>query len=202
MRTQTTISRGELGGLCFFGDPCTIANSLAVRKAWERPVYMGDRELGKARVTVTSDYEAWRRRREMARPSTTPAPIANNEELQAQVNALTQRVEIMGAQIQVLEEKEQASILTIDGLQRQGKKKDHEIERLKDQCADSNQQAIRASKVARTSSDSQLQEITAKSARLEAESAKQAQTIKELLQELTKTWSEIRQEREANRRLN
>ncbi|CAJ1974970.1 unnamed protein product [Sphenostylis stenocarpa] len=170
MRTQTTISRGELGGLCFFGDPCTIANSLTVRKAWEKPVYMGDRELGKARVTVTSDYEAWRRRREMARPSTTPAPIANNEELQAQVNALTQR--------------------------------DHEIERLKDQCADANEQAIRASKTARTSSDNQLQEITARLAHLEAESAQQAQTIKELSEQLLQPRLDLRQERENNRKLN
>ncbi|CAJ1938736.1 unnamed protein product [Sphenostylis stenocarpa] len=74
-----------------------MANSLAVRKAWEKPVFMGDRELGKARVAVSSGYE---------------------------------------------------------------------------------------------------------SARLEAESAKQAQTIKDLLQDLTRTRSEIRQEREANRRLN
>ncbi|CAJ1969293.1 unnamed protein product [Sphenostylis stenocarpa] len=156
MRTQTTISQGELGGLCFFRDPCTIAKSLAVRKAWEKPVFMGDRELGKARVAVSSDYEVWRKRRGMSQPSTSLLTSANSEELQAQVDALTQRIEIMGAQMRALEEREQESILTID-------------ERLKDQCADSNEQAIRASKAARTSSDSQLQEITAKSTRLEAE---------------------------------
>ncbi|CAJ1968133.1 unnamed protein product [Sphenostylis stenocarpa] len=202
MRTQTTISRGELGGLCFFRDPCTVANSLAVRRAWEKPVFMGDRELGKARVAVSGDYEVWRKRRGMSPPSTSLITCANNEELQAQVDTLTQRIEIMGAQMRALEEKEQESILAIDGLQRQCKKKDHEIERLKDQCADSNEQAIRASKAARTSSDSQLQEIIAKTARLEAESAKQALTIKDLLQDLTKARLEIRQEREANRRLN
>ncbi|CAJ1972084.1 unnamed protein product [Sphenostylis stenocarpa] len=201
MRTQTTISRGELGGLCFFGDPCTIANSLAVRKAWERPVYMGDRELGKARVAVTSDYEAWRNRRGVAQSSSTPTTSAKNEGMQAQIDALTQRIEIMGAQMRALEEKEQESILMIDDLQRQGKKKDHEIERLKDQCADANEQAIRASKTVRTSSDSQLQKITAKIAHLEAESAMQAQTIKELSEGLLKAQIDIRQERETNRKL-
>ncbi|CAJ1947830.1 unnamed protein product [Sphenostylis stenocarpa] len=180
MRTQTIISRGELGGLCFLGDPCTIANSLAVRKAWERPVYMGDRELGKARVAVTSDYEAWRNRRGVAQPSTTPTTSIRNEGLQTQIDALTQRIEIIGGQMRALEEKEQESILTIDGLRRQGKKKDHEIE---------------------TSSDSQLQEITAKTAHLEAESAKQAQKIKELSEGLLKARLDICQEREANRRL-
>ncbi|CAJ1975112.1 unnamed protein product [Sphenostylis stenocarpa] len=163
---------------------------------------MGDRELGKAWVVASSDYEKWRQKRGMSQPSTSLSTCSNSEELQNQVDALTRRIEIMGAQMKALEEREQESILTIDGLQRQCKKKDHEIERLKDQCADSNEQAIRASKAAKTSSDSQLQEITAKSAQLEAECAKQAQTIKDLLQDLTRTWSEIRQEREANRRLN
>ncbi|CAJ1938837.1 unnamed protein product [Sphenostylis stenocarpa] len=165
------------------------------------PVYMGDRELGKARVAVTNDYEAWINRRGVAQSSTTPTTSVRNEGLQTQIDALTQRIEIIRAQMRALEEKEQESILTIDGLRRQGKKNDHEIERLKDQCADANEQAIRTSKTTRTSSDSQLQEITAKTAHLEAESAKQVQTIKELSEGLLKARLDIRQEREANRRL-
>ena len=37
--------------------------------------------------------------------------------------------------MRVLEEKNEESNFIIDGLQRQCKKKDHEIERLKDECA-------------------------------------------------------------------
>ncbi|CAJ1964649.1 unnamed protein product [Sphenostylis stenocarpa] len=117
MRTQISPSREELRGLCFFGDPCNVANSLAIWRAWERPVYMGDRELGKARVVVSSDYEEWRISRGMT--------------------------EIMGAQMRALEEKEQESILTIDGLQRQCKKKDQEIEHLKDKCVDFNEETTK-----------------------------------------------------------
>ncbi|CAJ1978279.1 unnamed protein product, partial [Sphenostylis stenocarpa] len=89
MRTQTALSREELGGLCFFGDPCTVANSLAVRRAWEKPVFMGDRELGKARVSVSSEYEEWRRNRGMSQPSAPPTAPSTSGDLQSQVNALT-----------------------------------------------------------------------------------------------------------------
>ncbi|KAL2327544.1 hypothetical protein Fmac_020971 [Flemingia macrophylla] len=70
-----------------------------------------------------------------------------DSELQEKVDALTKKLEIKGAQLRALEDKEQESSFIIDGLQRQCKKKDQEIEQLKNECADFNEEAIRAAKV-------------------------------------------------------
>ncbi|KAL2318758.1 hypothetical protein Fmac_032634 [Flemingia macrophylla] len=114
----------------------------AIYRAWEKPVFVGDREL--------------------------------DRELQEKVDALTKKLEIMGAQLKALENKNEESSLIIDGLQRQCKKKDQEIERLKDECANINEKTIHATKMQKTDLDSQLREISAKIAYLEAEHAKQA----------------------------
>ncbi|KAL2336959.1 hypothetical protein Fmac_011405 [Flemingia macrophylla] len=63
MRTQTVPYKKELGGLCFFYNPSHRDGILAVCRAWEKPIYMGDGELGKPRVTVSGDYEKWRNNR-------------------------------------------------------------------------------------------------------------------------------------------
>ncbi|KAL2340389.1 hypothetical protein Fmac_008329 [Flemingia macrophylla] len=57
MRTQTVPFQEELGGLCFFRESVNLEEIHAICKAWEKPVYMGDRELGKARASVSIDYE-------------------------------------------------------------------------------------------------------------------------------------------------
>ncbi|KAL2330560.1 hypothetical protein Fmac_018141 [Flemingia macrophylla] len=56
MRTQTVPSPEEIGGLCFFHDSEHMKEVYAIRKAWGKPVFMGDRELGKARTSVSDDY--------------------------------------------------------------------------------------------------------------------------------------------------
>ncbi|KAL2322303.1 hypothetical protein Fmac_026682 [Flemingia macrophylla] len=160
----------ELGGLCFFRESVNLEELHAICKAWEKPVYMGDRELGKARASVSIDYEEWRKRRGVPQPSTLLVPASADSELQNKVDALTKKLEIMGAQ--------------------QCKKKDQEIERLKNECADFNEEAIQAAKVQKLNSDSRLQEVTAKIAHLEAEYAKQAQLIKMMQDDLTMTRSE------------
>ncbi|KAL2344572.1 hypothetical protein Fmac_005857 [Flemingia macrophylla] len=191
MRTQTVPSQEELGGLCFFRESVNLEEIHAICKAWEKPVYMGDRELGKARALVSVDYEEWRKRRGVPQPSTSLAPASADSELQDKVDALTKKLEIMGAQLRALEEKKQESSLIIDGLQRQCKKKDQEIEQLKNECADFNEEAILAAKVQKLNLDSRLQEVTAKIAHLEAEHEKQAQLIKMMQDDLTMTRSEV-----------
>lgn len=116
--------------------------------------------------------------------------------MQEQVDALTKKLEIMGAQMRVLEEKNEESSFVIDGLQRQCKKKDHEIERLKDECANLNEEATRASKMPKVEPSSQLQEVNAKITRLEAEHARQAQLIKDMQDDLLLTRSDAQQWRE------
>ncbi|KAL2318762.1 hypothetical protein Fmac_032638 [Flemingia macrophylla] len=86
--------------------------------------------------------------------------------------------------------------IVIDGLQRQCKKKDQEIEWLGDECANINEKTIRAAKMQKTESDSQLREVSAKIAHLKAEHAKQAQLIKIMQEDLTLTRSEAQQWRE------
>ncbi|KAL2334567.1 hypothetical protein Fmac_015780 [Flemingia macrophylla] len=153
-------------------------------------VFMGERELGKARASVSSDYEEWRKRRGVPQPSTSYSPTSANMELQDKVDALTRKLEIMGAQLRALEDKNEESSLVIDGLQRQCKKKDQEIEWLKDECANINEKFIRATKMQKVNPDSQLQEVTEKIAHLEAEHTKQAKLIKTMQEDFTLTRSE------------
>ncbi|KAL2340334.1 hypothetical protein Fmac_008274 [Flemingia macrophylla] len=131
MRAQTEPSQEELGGLYFFHEFVNLEELHAICKAWEKPVYIGDRELGKSQASVSIDYEEWRKRRGVPQPSTSLAPASADSELQGKVDALTKKLEIIGAQLRALEDKEQESSLIIDGLQRQCKKKDQEIEQLK-----------------------------------------------------------------------
>ncbi|KAL2318764.1 hypothetical protein Fmac_032640 [Flemingia macrophylla] len=98
MRAQTIPSQEELGGLCLFRESVNLEEIHAICKAWEKPVYMGDRELGKARASVYVDYEEWRKRRGVPQPSTSLAPASADSKLQDKVDALTKKLEIMGAQ--------------------------------------------------------------------------------------------------------
>ncbi|KAL2325763.1 hypothetical protein Fmac_024821 [Flemingia macrophylla] len=198
MRTQTVPSQKKLGGLCFFYDSDHREETHAIYRAWEKPVYVGDRELGKARASVSSDYEEWRKRRGVPHPSTSHAPAAADGELQEKVDALTKKLEIIGAQLRTLEDDNKASSFVIDGLQRQCKKKDQEIERLKDECANINEKTTRATKMQKTDPNSQLREVSAKIAHLEAEHAKQTQLIKMMQEDLTLTRSEAQQWREVS----
>ncbi|KAL2334005.1 hypothetical protein Fmac_015218 [Flemingia macrophylla] len=187
MRTQTIPSQKDLGGLRFFYDYDHQDEMHTIYRAWEKPIFVGDGELGKARVSVSSDYEEWRRRRGVSQPSTSHAPTSADRELQDKVEALTKTLEIMGAQLRALEDKDEESSLIIDGLQRQCKKKDQEIGLLKDECANINEKAIRATKMLKVNPNSQLQEVTEKIAHLEAEHTKQAKLIKIMQEDLTLT---------------
>ncbi|KAL2347439.1 hypothetical protein Fmac_001439 [Flemingia macrophylla] len=109
MRAQTVPSQEELGGLYFFHESVSLEDLHAICKAWEKPVYMGDGELGKARASVSIDYKEWRKRRGVPQPSTSLAPASANSELQDKVDALTKKLEIMGSQLRALEDKEQES---------------------------------------------------------------------------------------------
>ncbi|KAL2325868.1 hypothetical protein Fmac_024926 [Flemingia macrophylla] len=144
----------ELGGLRFFYDSDHQDEMHAICRAWEKLVFMGDRELGKARASVSSDYEEWRKRRGMPLPSTLHAPASIDRELQEKFDALTKKLEIMGAQLKALEDKNEESSLVIDGLQRQCKKKDQEIERLKDESANLNEKTIQATKMQKVNPNS------------------------------------------------
>ncbi|KAL2347429.1 hypothetical protein Fmac_001429 [Flemingia macrophylla] len=187
MRTQIVPYKEELGGLCFFYDPDHQDEMRAICRAWEKPIYIGDGELGKARVSVFSDYEECRTRRGAPQPSTSHAPTSADKELQGNVDALTKKLEIMGAQLRALEDKDEESSLIIDDLRRQCKKKDQEIEQLKDECANINEKVTQAANIPKIDPGSQFQEIIAKIAHLEAEHAKQAQLIKMMQEDLTLT---------------
>ena len=193
MRTQIVPSQEELGGLCFSYDSEHQGDIHAIRRAWERPIYEGDRELGKPRVSVLNDYHEWRSRRGIPQLSTSCMSTMPRKPLQDQVDALTKKLEILGAQMRVLEETNEESSLLIDGLRRQCKKKDHEIERLKDECANITEESIRAAKAQKVEPSSQLRSINAKIARLEAEHSRQAQLIMDMQEDLTMTRSEAQQ---------
>ncbi|KAL2344375.1 hypothetical protein Fmac_005660 [Flemingia macrophylla] len=60
MRTQTIPLNEELRGLCFFHDPSLRETMLSISRAWEKPIYIRDAELGKPRVAVSNDYKEWR----------------------------------------------------------------------------------------------------------------------------------------------
>ena len=70
MRTQIIPSQEELGGLCFSYNSEHQGDIRAIRRAWEKPIYEGDRELGKPRVSVLVDYHEWRSRRGVPQLST------------------------------------------------------------------------------------------------------------------------------------
>ncbi|XP_020206436.1 uncharacterized protein LOC109791539, partial [Cajanus cajan] len=196
MRAQIVPTKEELGGLCFGFDSEHQRDVHAIIRAWEKATYEGDLELEKPRVSVSIDYEKWRSERGVSQPSTSCATTATRKVLQEQVNTLTKKLEIQGAQMRVLEEKNEESSFRIDGLQRQCKKKDHEIERLKDECANLNEETTRASKMPKVEPSSQLQEVNAKIAHLEAEHARQAQLIKNMQEDLLLTRSDAQQWRE------
>ncbi|KAL2340344.1 hypothetical protein Fmac_008284 [Flemingia macrophylla] len=111
------------------------------------------------------------------------------------------KLEIVGVQLRALEDKDEESSLIIDGLQRQCKKKDQEIERLNDEYTNIYEKVIRVTKMQKVDPGSQLQEVTAKIAHLEAKHAKQAQLIKMMQEELALTrseaqkWWEVAQQR-------
>ena len=89
------------------------------------------------------------------------AITATRKQLQDQVDALTKTLEILGAQMRVLEEKNEESSFIIVGLQRQCKK-NQEIKRLKDERANITEETIRASKVQKVEPNSQLRHTNAK----------------------------------------
>ncbi|KAL2327533.1 hypothetical protein Fmac_020960 [Flemingia macrophylla] len=60
MRTQIIPLKEDLRGLCFFYDPSHREAMLSVSRAWEKPVHVGDEELGNSRVSVFIDYKEWR----------------------------------------------------------------------------------------------------------------------------------------------
>ncbi|KAL2325975.1 hypothetical protein Fmac_025033 [Flemingia macrophylla] len=187
MRTQTIPLKEELGGLCFFYDPSHREAMLSVSRAWEKPVYIGDRELRKPRG--------------VPHPSTQDVPTSANKELQEKVKALTKKLEIMGAQLRALEEKEEESILIIDGLQWQYKKKDQDIEQIKEECTATHEEVTHATKIQKVDSGSQLHEALKKIVQLESECAQQAQLIRMMQDDLTLTrsnvqkWWEVAQQR-------
>ncbi|KAL2330656.1 hypothetical protein Fmac_018237 [Flemingia macrophylla] len=149
MKTQTIPSKEELRGLCFFCNPSHRDEILAICRAWEKPIYNGDGGLGKPKVTISSDHEKWRSDRGVPKPSTQEAPTAVDGELQEKVDAMTKRMKIMGAQMRAHEDKNEESSLIIDGLQRQCrqcKKKDQDIEWLKDECTATNEEVAHAAK--------------------------------------------------------
>ncbi|KAL2322291.1 hypothetical protein Fmac_026670 [Flemingia macrophylla] len=174
---------------------------LFISRAWEKPVYIGDGELGKPRVAVSIDYKEWRSGRGVPQLSAQDVLTSTNKELQENVEALTKKLEIIIAQLRILEDKEEESSLVIDALQRQCKKKDQEIEQLKDECAATHEEVTRATKIQKVDSGNQLQEALKKIAQLKAERAQQAQLIKMVQDDLTLNrsdalkWWEIAQKR-------
>nr|KYP36710.1 hypothetical protein KK1_042156 [Cajanus cajan] len=60
MRTQTLPTSEELEGLCFLYSPEQHNMTSIIKRVWDKPVYLGDDELGKLRIVSSNDYDWWR----------------------------------------------------------------------------------------------------------------------------------------------
>ena len=104
--------------------------------AWQNIKTVGEKELGKQRLTSSLEYREWRKAR-IGQDSVPKKSLG--EPFQAPHQAISQersQLETVKAQLLFLEEKKQAADVEIVILQSRCQKMAKEIEALKDECAD------------------------------------------------------------------
>ena len=136
-RTQVRPRDEELDGWSFlYGVEGTNRFQADVRTAWSDVRKKGENELGKARVAVSDEYKEWRKTRMMHKPIPKEIPHQPFQASIPEVASLTSQLEVMRAQMKLLEERDEQAQLKIESLQRQCRKKDMELEHHKNKCAD------------------------------------------------------------------
>ncbi|XP_020209009.1 uncharacterized protein LOC109793946 [Cajanus cajan] len=136
--TQFVPQSKELGGLSFQYAPDNMRQQAEVRAAWGKIKKKGEAELGKPRVTASSEYKEWRKARRISIPilKEVQHKESQSHETNQALASLTSQLEVMKAQMRLMEEKEERAQTEIEILKRQCQKKDMEIEHLKNECAD------------------------------------------------------------------
>ncbi|KAJ1411643.1 hypothetical protein SESBI_20958 [Sesbania bispinosa] len=133
--TQFVPDKELLGGICFqYGT--NNEQHEQVRRAWEHIHKKGERELGRARAYSSEEYLEWRNER---RGDAIPVPMeVQHEDPSRALTNMVAQMEIMRAQMRLIEEREDRAMTEIESLQKQCKKKDELIERQRNECADAN----------------------------------------------------------------
>ncbi|KAJ1422404.1 hypothetical protein SESBI_13028 [Sesbania bispinosa] len=133
--TQFVPDKELLGGVCFqYGT--NNEQHERVRKAWEHIHKKGERELGRARAYASAEYLEWRNER---RGDAIPVPMeVQHEDPSRALTDMAAQMEIMRAQMRLIEEREDQAMTEIESLRNQCKKKDELIERQRNECADAN----------------------------------------------------------------
>ncbi|KAJ1416504.1 hypothetical protein SESBI_17284 [Sesbania bispinosa] len=133
--TQFVPDKELLGGVCFqYGT--NNEQHERVRKAWEHIHKKGERELGRARAYASAEYLEWRNER---RGDAIPVPMkVQHEDPSRALTDMAAQMEIMRAQMRLIEEREDRAMTEIESLRNQCKKKDELIERQRNECADAN----------------------------------------------------------------
>ncbi|KAJ1376156.1 hypothetical protein SESBI_50250 [Sesbania bispinosa] len=133
--TQFVPDKELLGGICFqYGT--NNEQHEQVRRSWEHIHKKGERELGRARAYASEEYLEWRNER---RGDAIPVPMeVQHEDPSRALTSMVAQMEIMRAQMRLIEEREDRAMTEIESLQNQCKKKDELIERQRNECADAN----------------------------------------------------------------
>ncbi|KAJ1391034.1 hypothetical protein SESBI_36959 [Sesbania bispinosa] len=111
-RTQVKPVEEQLGGICFQYDAPDVSQLLVrVRAAWRNVQRKGDDELGKPRVSVSQEYNEWRKARGVPEYVLREAPHAEGSSRSSDetLKAMASELERARAQIKQLEEVEEAA---------------------------------------------------------------------------------------------
>ena len=134
--TQRKPQEERLGGLCFWYKDGKHTQPLArdIKEAWRDIRMAGRIELGKPLVIDTSEYVAWRKTRKASQ--TISKEASGKEDNSQPILQMAEQLEVMKAQMQVLEQQKQTAELEAVIAQNQCEKKARLVERLKDELAD------------------------------------------------------------------
>ena len=105
-----------------------------IMAAWGNIKRKDKKVLGEPRVTVTPRYKDWRASRIL--PRTTPKEIPLEEESALSRDCLISMLAVTKAQLTLLEDREVEAQAKIETLERRCKKKNEDLDRLKDEMAD------------------------------------------------------------------
>ncbi|KAJ1381991.1 SUI1 domain [Sesbania bispinosa] len=136
--TRGNTSLGNYWEEYVFNMAQTISNMSESEKPGNTSTKREKRELGRARAYASAEYLEWRNER---RGDAIPVPMkVQHEDPSRALTDMAAQMEIMRAQMRLIEEREDRAMTEIESLRNQCKKKDELIERQRNECADANTQ--------------------------------------------------------------